>query len=125
MDWKDALAALNPDNLALAPQDATDSAVTKSTEVLADKSDINSAKKPARLLTIFYEKKGRAGKPATIIAGFDPEDDAEALEVATTLKKRLGCGGSARGGEILLQGDRRHQLTTLLTPLGYKIKNPT
>lgn len=74
----------------------------------------------SRRLRLFYEKKGRAGKPATIIEGFDPDDDTEALSVARMLKQRIGCGGSARGGEILLQGDRREQATKLLRESGYK-----
>ena len=48
------------------------------------------------------------------------DDDVDAL--AGTLRRRLGVGGSARGGEILLQGDRRDALRTMLPSLGFKTK---
>ena len=48
-------------------------------------------------LDIIYERKGRAGKPATIISGFG--DDCPELPVlASSMKQKMGCGGSARGG---------------------------
>ncbi len=70
-------------------------------------------------LDIHFEKKGRGGKQATIITGFNCDDD-ELKEIAATLKQKLGTGGSARGGEILIQGDRRKEVPLLLASLGYK-----
>ena len=65
--------------------------------------------------------KGRKGKTATIVEGFTcPED--ELLEVAARLKTRFGTGGSARGGEILIQGDVAAKVKALLTEMGYKVK---
>ena len=67
------------------------------------------------------ERKGRAGKPATIISGFG--DDCPELPVlASSMKQKMGCGGSARGGEILLQGDRRQEALDFLTAKGYKAR---
>lgn len=115
MDWKDSLASLlnNPD----LPQGEQVN------------SDIPDAQTPAprdgkRIMRLFYEKKGRGGKPATIIEGFatDGSEDAECEALAATLKKRLGRGGSARGGEILIQGDCRDQLRQLLIERGYTVK---
>lgn len=72
-------------------------------------------------LDIIYERKGRAGKPATIISGFG--DDCPELPVlASSMKQKMGCGGSARGGEILLQGDRRQEALDFLTAKGYKAR---
>lgn len=72
-------------------------------------------------LDIVYERKGRAGKPATIIAGFTmPDDEVERL--ASDMKRRMGCGGSARGGEILLQGDRREAALEFLKSRGLKAR---
>lgn len=74
-------------------------------------------------LDIVFEKKGRGGKKATIVAGFsDTMSDDELQELASTLKRRLGAGGSARGGEILIQGDRRSDLLKALTDLGWKAR---
>lgn len=117
MDWKDALSSLRAD----MPGGDLPEAEANAVEAAGDEENKKSQKRSGRKLTLFYEKKGRAGKPATIIAGFDEDDDAEALDVARILKQKLGCGGSARGGEILLQGDRREQARPLLRDLGYKV----
>lgn len=70
-------------------------------------------------LSVSIEKKGRAGKTATIVSGFTvPQERLE--EIAATLKQKLGTGGSARGGEILIQGDRRNPVVALLKEMGYK-----
>lgn len=69
---------------------------------------------------LFYERKGRGGKEATIIE--TELTDADTAALAATLKRRLGTGGSARAGEILLQGDRRSALRPLLTSLGFTVK---
>lgn len=72
-------------------------------------------------LDIILEKKGRAGKMATIVSGFVIEDD-EISKLASTMKARLGTGGSARGGEILIQGDRRKDVLDFLIKSGYKAR---
>lgn len=70
-------------------------------------------------LRLDIERKGRAGKVATIISGFTlPPEEVE--RIAATLKSKLGTGGSARGGEILIQGDRRTDVISLLSTLGLK-----
>lgn len=71
-------------------------------------------------LHVAIERKGRAGKTATIIYGFG-DNDEEPASVAAMLKRRLGVGGSARGGEILIQGDLRDKVVKLLSELGYKV----
>ena len=70
-------------------------------------------------LRIRLETKHRGGKKATIVAGFQGnESDLEAL--SKTLKTKLGTGGSAKDGEIIIQGDYVTKLKTLLIQLGYK-----
>ncbi len=80
-------------------------------------SEVSTDSKRRQKLVVGIEKKGRGGKTATIISGFDADDDIEA--VAAHLKSKLGTGGSARGGEILIQGDRRTDAARLLRGLGY------
>lgn len=70
-------------------------------------------------LTIFKEKKGRGGKCALIIEGFN-ESDADLADLAAWLKRRLGVGGSCRGGEILIQGDNPARVAELLAEKGYR-----
>lgn len=73
------------------------------------------------VLLITYEKKGRGGKQATIISGFDCGEE-RLRDIASQLKKRLATGGSARGGEILVQGDRRKDVLAALQSMGLKAK---
>jgi translation initiation factor 1 len=80
------------------------------------------AKATRHTLTLFYERKGRAGKEATIIECDDTMSAEQLDELATELKRALGTGGSVRHPEILLQGDRRAKLRELLTKKGYTVK---
>lgn len=106
-DWKDALRSLGASEPSPAEPEPTAEYVPRH-----------------GVLTVFYEKKGRAGKPATIIAGFDPDPRAEEAlkQTASRLKGMLAVGGSARGGEILLQGDCRPRVAEALRKLGFKVK---
>lgn len=72
-------------------------------------------------LDIVLERKHRGGKQATIVTGFVC-DDEELRAVASRLKSRLGVGGSARGGEILIQGDFRQRVLEQLTAMGFKAR---
>lgn len=79
-----------------------------------------SVPKQTGKLIVSIERKGRAGKTATIISGFTLPDE-EVKRLATELKSKLGTGGSARGGEILIQGERRESVCSLLRSMGYKV----
>ena len=69
-------------------------------------------------LRLRIEKNGRGGKTVTVISGFQgPQSDMEVL--ARTLKTFCGCGGSAKDGEIIIQGDFREKLKGKLVSLGY------
>lgn len=68
---------------------------------------------------ISIERKGRGGKTATLVTGWIV-DDEKLLAIASELKRKLGAGGSARGGDILIQGDRRRDVLEILTDMGYK-----
>lgn len=111
MDWKDSLASL----MAGLPQDETPEETAP-----APAEDSAASVEKARL-DILLDKKGRKGKAATIVCGFTIGDDA-VEEVAARLKKRLGTGGSARGGEILIQGDKRQQVEAALREMGLKCR---
>lgn len=71
-------------------------------------------------LVVAMEKKGRGGKTATIISGFTLSD-GEVCEIAAKLKSKLGTGGSARGGEILIQGNRIDDVKNMLRQMGFKV----
>lgn len=72
-------------------------------------------------LHVQMERKGHGGKTATMVLGFVGSDD-DLQQLAKTLKTRCGVGGSARGGEILIQGDKVQQVKEILASLGYNVK---
>jgi len=72
-------------------------------------------------LHISLDKKQRKGKKATLITGFQGSEDA-LKELAKTLKTQCGTGGSAKDGEILVQGDFRTKVKEVLEKKGYKTK---
>lgn len=78
-------------------------------------------KHPRQTLHVLLERKGRGGKVATIVEGFTLDDD-EVARVASEIKKKLGVGGSSRGGEILIQGDRVKQVAQLLRSMSFTVK---
>lgn len=72
-------------------------------------------------LTVYIDRRNRGGKQVTVVKGFI--GSAEDLsELGRRLKSRCGTGGSVKDGEILIQGDCRDKVTTVLTSLGYVAK---
>jgi len=72
-------------------------------------------------LLVGIESKGRAGKKVTLVKGFvGKEDDLQ--ELGRTLKVKCGVGGTAKDGEITIQGDFRDKIVALLAQMGYKAK---
>lgn len=106
MDWKDILAQkVNSGELEHEEFIPAEEKVEKSIDTIE----------------VILDRKGRNGKTATIAAGFTCDDD-ELKTIASKLKSRLSVGGSARGGEILIQGDRADDVRQLLRELGFKVK---
>jgi translation initiation factor 1 len=66
-----------------------------------------------------YRMEKRRGKPVTIITHL-VLDEAGIKALASQLKNRLGTGGTARDGEIELQGEHREALVPILAQLGFR-----
>jgi translation initiation factor 1 len=80
---------------------------------------------PAKLagdgtVRIWLEKKGRNGT-VSIVRGL-PNDRVALLALAARLKRTCGAGGSAKDGEIIIQGDHRERIAATLASEGLRVK---
>lgn len=72
-------------------------------------------------LLVTIDRRNRGGKQVTLVTGFVGKAD-DLKELGKTLKTRLGVGGSAKDGEITVQGDFRDKVVALLREMGYNAK---
>ncbi len=88
-------------------------------EYLTDNAPTQAALPPEKQnLRVGLDRKRRGGKQVTLVTGFiGPDDDLAAL--GKILKTRLGVGGAAKEGEIIVQGDFRDRVVELLHSQGY------
>ena len=104
-DWKDRLNVVystNPD-FSYESEDA---------------GDMDTLEKEKQPLRISLDKRNRKGKAVTLITGFvGSDEDIESL--GKLLKVKCGVGGSAKDGEIIIQGDFRKKILELLQKEGY------
>jgi translation initiation factor 1 len=69
-------------------------------------------------LKVRLDTKHRSGKAVTLVEGFSgTKDDLE--DLGRKLKTHCGTGGSAKEGEIIIQGDQRDKVTQWLLKSGY------
>lgn len=69
-------------------------------------------------LRIWLDRKNRGGKEATLVKGFVGSEET-LKDLAKMLKTKCGVGGSAKDGEIIIQGDHRDKVVELLKKEGY------
>lgn len=74
-----------------------------------------------QLLEVYNDKKSRAGKTVCLITGFVGTDE-DLKELGKELKSHCGVGGSAKDGEIIVQGNLRDKVIIYLNKKGYKTK---
>ena len=108
MDWKDRLGVVystNPDF-----------------KYTVAGSDEEVTLEPARQkLIVGIDRRNRGGKQVTLVTGFVGSAD-DLKDLGRILKTRCGVGGSAKDGEITVQGDFRDKVVEILRSLGYNAK---
>lgn len=104
-DWKerlDVVYSTNPDFKYNKPEE----------------EELDTRPKEKQLLRISLDKRNRGGKAVTLITGFvGTTDDLTAL--GKMLKVKCGVGGSAKDGEVIVQGDLRNKVLEILQKEGY------
>ncbi|NDW17410.1 translation initiation factor [Dysgonomonas sp. 216] len=83
-----------------------------------DEEESDTLPKEKQLLRVSLDKRNRKGKAVTLIAGFVGTDD-DLQDLGKFLKVKCGVGGSAKDGEIIVQGDLRNKVLELLKKEGY------
>lgn len=103
LSW-DAFQSLgNPDNAPDLP---------------AEESTTNENNRGQQRIRVLLDRKRRGGKAVTLITGLEESDDYIS-DLGKTLKKMCGVGGSAKNGEIIIQGDHRDKVIDYLVKQGY------
>ena len=103
MDLKDQLKNLFPDHKEIATP-------------VVEKSNIWMQNDP---IICKYEK--RKGKPITILEGYaGATSDFKIL--AKEIKTKLSVGGSFKDDKIIIQGDYRDKIMSMLKDKGFKVK---
>ena len=74
--------------------------------------------KEKQLLRVILDKKQRRGKAVTLITGFVGSEE-DLTELGKMLKVKCGVGGSVKDGEVIVQGDVREKVLTILQKEGY------
>jgi translation initiation factor 1 len=74
--------------------------------------------KEKQQLRISLDKRNRKGKAVTLVTGFTGSD-SDLQELGRMLKTKCGVGGSAKEGEIIIQGDHREKTLLILQKEGY------
>lgn len=109
-DWKDRLNVVYSTN--------PDYSYEREDEV--EQATIEPARQKLR---IQLDRKNRGGKVVTLITGFVGTDN-DLKELGKLLKSKCGVGGSAKDGEIIVQGDFKLKVLELLKKEGYTQTKP-
>ena len=104
-DWKDKLNVVYSTN----PDFSYDTGEQEEPETLP---------KNTQKLRVRIEKNHRGGKTVTIVSGFTGSE-ADLKELGKLLKTKCGVGGSAKEGELLIQGEFKEKVVEILKKEGY------
>ncbi len=97
---------------------STNSDFDYQTEEIIEEDTLESKKQK---LIIALDRRNRGGKQVTLVKGFIGREE-DLISLSKILKNKLGVGGSVKDGEIIIQGDFRDRLLSILTTLEYGAK---
>ncbi len=69
---------------------------------------------------IIRQKAGRGGKTVTVVTNFVGIGLPEKEQLAKTMQKACGAGGTVKEGRIEIQGDKREEVARILTEAGFR-----
>ena len=84
----------------------------------AAEDEVETLSMSKQKLRVSIEKKGRGGKTVTLVKGFVGKDE-DLKSLAKSLKTKCGVGGAVKDNEIVIQGDLRDKVVSLLKTFGY------
>ena len=85
-----------------------------------DDTDVVETLPPSQQkLHVRMERSGRGGKTVTVVDNFVGTDE-DLGTLGRTLKTKCGVGGSVKDGQIIIQGDFRERVVSLLNEMGWK-----
>ena len=107
-DWKTRLGVVYSTNPDFAYQ-------------TQDREEADTLPPQKQRLIVGIDRRNRGGKQVTLVSGFVGKAD-DLKELGRALKTKLGVGGSAKDGEITIQGDFRDKVVSILQAMGYVAK---
>ena len=106
-DWKDRLGVVFSTNPNFEYETSADEQAT--------------TLEPSKQNLKIWLDRLKGGRVATVVRGYVGSDD-DLATLGKELKKSCGVGGTAKDGEIIIQGDHRDRVVELLTKAGYRCK---
>ena len=86
-----------------------------------DESEAMTLPPQKQNLVVAIERKNRGGKTVTLVKGFIGSED-DLAELGKKIKTKCGVGGTAKEGEIVIQGEFKTRIADLLKEWGYRVK---
>jgi len=86
----------------------------------AQLNETNSPRKNRGRVDIVRQKAGRGGKTVTVVKGFVGIGLPEKEQLAKTMQKACGTGGTVKNGQIEIQGDKRGEVARILAEANFR-----
>ncbi len=90
-------------------------------EDMERKNEVQTLPPSSQRLVVCIDRRNRGGKQVTLVKGF-AGSETDLVALSKSLKTKCGTGGSAKDGEIVIQGDFRDKVVELLKSMGYGAK---